>query len=593
MARILPERELDADARAHIEDERQAYNRRCLLVVAPILFGIHVLVAVGFSRIQGTTPAHVLWIDWLVRLHAGMAGVAVLLFLAAAMRDGFLVSFLRPRLGDVAAALYVLFGAVVNANAQRAHPALNLFVLANFASAIVYRARPSVFAVSLGIGCGVLVTGVIVFQPDASVAIVNAITALAFAIVSLVAFFFVHGSRVREAGARLALERGKAELESRVEAQVHEIVAHAKDIEQLNVQLNEKVRLRSEELSKALAQLAAAPGGLRAPTLGTVLGDRFEVQGLLGSGGMGVVYRGHDRVAQVPVAVKLIHTGSAQHVDDLQRFLQEARALATVQHPAIVRLLHVDISADGQLFEVMELVEGQSLYDRQSDEGSLPWTTVARLGAILADALACAHAAGIVHRDVKPSNIMLTRTPPGLKLLDFGVAKLRGAQAVGKSDTGLLMLGTPEFMAPEQIQASRAVDDRADVYAMGMLFYQCLADCDPYVAETASQWLHAHLHQEARDLRACFSGCPGELADLVMACLRKRPQDRPRAADLAQALAAIADAAQVPPLDVLENARPSSAASAPLMAEPTTVETASSTAVAHRRAGGVTRKDDD
>jgi hypothetical protein len=167
---------LDADARAHIEEERQAYNRRCLLVVAPILFGIHVLVAISFSRIKGTTPAHALWIYWLVRLHAGMAGVAVLLFLAATLRDGFLVSFLRPRLGDVATALYVLFGAVVNANAQRAHPALNMFVLANFAAAIVYRARPSVYAASLTVGSGVLITGVLVLQPDASIAIVNTIT---------------------------------------------------------------------------------------------------------------------------------------------------------------------------------------------------------------------------------------------------------------------------------------------------------------------------------------------------------------------------------------------------------------------------------
>jgi Protein kinase domain len=591
LARVLPEWQLDAETRARIDDERQAYNRRTVFVVVPILLGLHVLVALGFSRVHGTTPADARWIYWLVRLHAGMAVVAALLFVAA-LRESQRATFLRPWLGDLTAALYVLFGAIVNANGQRAHAALNMFVLSNFAVAIVFRARPWVFLVSLAAGCGVVVTGALALHPDASIAVVNAITAVAFAIVALVTFLFVHGSRVREVIARFELERGKAELEGRVEAQVRAIVAHAKDIEQLNVQLNEKVRLRSEELSQALARLAAAPRALLAPALGTLLGERVEIQGLIGSGGMGVVYRGYDRVAQAPVAVKLIHTDSVHHLDDLHRFLQEARALATVQHPAIVRLLHVDISVEGQLFEIMELVEGQSLEARQRADGSLPWTTVARLGAILADALACAHAAGIVHRDVKPSNVMLTQAPPGLKLLDFGVAKLRDAHSFGTSDTGLLVLGTPEFMAPEQILASGSVNDRADVYATGMLLYQCLAGRGPYAAHTASQWMQAHVHEDARDLRAWLVSCPDELADLVMACLRKRPQERPRAADLAQALAALADAAHVPALDVLERARPTSATTAPFRTDSATVETAGSTAVERLRSGGVTRKDE-
>src|SRR5262249_4277430 len=146
-------------------------------------------------------------------------------------------------------------------------------------------------------------------------------------------------------------------------------------------------------------------------------------------GGMGEVYEGFDRLSGKHVAVKVIRSDSQKQRAWFFRFFQEATASARVEHPAVVRSLHVDLTPDGLLFQLLELVVGQSLEWLSRSQG-FSWSETARVGAIVADALAAAHAVGVIHRDVKPSNIMLTPDAPGVKLLDFGIARLSDQEAL-------------------------------------------------------------------------------------------------------------------------------------------------------------------
>src|SRR5262249_21782878 len=150
---------------------------------------------------------------------------------------------------------------------------------------------------------------------------------------------------------------------------------------------------------------------------GTVLGDRFEVDQWIGAGGMGVVYSGLDRVTRARVAIKVIRPSKLIELDSMRRFLGEASVVAAITHPAVVRMIHVDISEDGLLYQAQEFVEGATLEEHLS-AGTWPQAEAARLGEVLCDALAAAHDHGVVHRDVKPGNVMLIDQSPGLKLLD-------------------------------------------------------------------------------------------------------------------------------------------------------------------------------
>ena len=177
------------------------------------------------------------------------------------------------------------------------------------------------------------------------------------------------------------------------------------EVEGLNKQLSARVRERSQALAAALARLGGSSGEASMLPPGAVLADRVELGAALGQGAMGHVYRGRDLVTGAHVAVKLIRMSRADPAT-LQRFLQEAQAAASVDHPAVVRTTHVDVTDDGVIFLVMELVEGVSLEQRLAGGLRLAPSLAARVGLALADALRAAHAAGVVHRDVKPANVI-------------------------------------------------------------------------------------------------------------------------------------------------------------------------------------------
>ena len=213
--------------------------------------------------------------------------------------------------------------------------------------------------------------------------------------------------------------------------------------------------------------------------------------------------------------------------DRVQRFIVEAEAAAAVDHPVIVKTLGVDIAADGRPFQILELVDGVSLKQLREARGRLDAAEVALIGAQLADALACAHAAGVIHRDVKPTNVLLQQAAPRVRLVDFGVAKRMGSAAPGLTVKGQL-IGTPAYMAPEQISDELEVGPPADVYGLGVLLYEVACGRLPFEAR-GSALLAAHVVSPPTPLQQRAPELPESLSAILMRCLAKRPEARPSA----------------------------------------------------------------
>ena len=219
-------------------------------------------------------------------------------------------------------------------------------------------------------------------------------------------------------------------------------------------------------------------GYLGGVTVGEVVGGRFELLAEAGKGGMGSVYRAHDRRTGDLVAVKVL---SDWGTDALPRFLREAEILAGIEHPGVVRYVAHGESGNGKAYLAMEWLEGEDLEQRLAREPLTVGEAVA-LAARVADALAAAHQRGIVHRDIKPSNLwLLRRRLDAVKVLDFGIARVKSApQALTR--TGVFM-GTAAYMAPEQVRSARDVGPAIDVFALGCVLYECLVGEPPFTGE--------------------------------------------------------------------------------------------------------------
>jgi serine/threonine protein kinase/Tol biopolymer transport system component len=293
-----------------------------------------------------------------------------------------------------------------------------------------------------------------------------------------------------------------------------------------------------------------------APAFG--IGDRigpYELVALLGSGGMGAVYKARDTRLGRTVALKFLHARLASHPDSRLRFEREARAISALNHPHICTLHDVGQHEDIE-FLVMELVTGDTLAARL--QGALPLREVLEYGAQIADALAAAHREGIVHRDLKPSNVMLTAH--GVKLLDFGLAALRArdepiapsrapaseAHGAAVTDPSLTadgsILGTLHYMAPEQVQG-KAVDARADIFALGAMLYEMLTGRKPFEGGIPASVIAAIVEREPEPPSAQRPDADGALDWVVGQCLAKDPDRRwQNAGDLARQLRWIASA---------------------------------------------------
>lgn len=259
------------------------------------------------------------------------------------------------------------------------------------------------------------------------------------------------------------------------------------------------------------------------PRLAEALRDRYRLERELGHGGMGAVYLAEDLKHHRKVAVKVLRPDLAASLGT-DRFLREIEVAARLQHPAILPL-HDSGEAAGFLFYVMPFVEGESVRDRLARQGELPVEDAVRILWEVLDALGYAHAKGVIHRDIKPDNIMLSGRHA--LLLDFGVAKAVNESA-GPSfaTTTGMALGTPSYMAPEQAVADKEVDHRADLYAVGVVGYELLTGRRPFAGNTAQAIVAAQMTETAPDLRTSRPAVPVPLAAVLMRALERRPADR-------------------------------------------------------------------
>ncbi len=269
---------------------------------------------------------------------------------------------------------------------------------------------------------------------------------------------------------------------------------------------------------------------------GTTLG-RYEIGRLLGRGGMGAVYEAVHRDLKKRVAIKVLSAKLASE-ESKQRFLREGEAASRIQHPNVVDVTDVGVEA-GLSYLVMEFLEGEDLSTRLARESSLAPRQTADILLPVCAGLAIAHDEGVVHRDLKPENIFLVRERHGgiePKVLDFGISKLTGRNAMAMTGT-IATFGTPYYMPPEQVRGARQADQRSDVYALGVVIYECVTGRRPFEADNVYTMLHAIGAGEYPAPRKVRPELPLELEAVIVRAMRLEPADRfPTVRHLASAL---------------------------------------------------------
>jgi serine/threonine protein kinase len=274
-----------------------------------------------------------------------------------------------------------------------------------------------------------------------------------------------------------------------------------------------------------------------------VLDDKYRLAEKIGSGNFGTVYRGEHIFLHHPVAVKVFRPAIGQVAQDgLERFRLEGISACRINHPNAVTVLDFDVSAGSLAYLVMELLHGRSLADELRAESRISPVRCASIAAAVCDALAEAHAAGIVHRDIKPANVFLddSHSEQLVKVIDFGIAKLTDSSAqkdLQVSTVAGTFAGTPGYMAPERLLDER-YDGRADVYSVGVMMYEMLAGKPPFAVGGASYWALArkHIVEPPPSLTGPDVGAPHELEAIVFDALAKTADERPTAAQLGQRL---------------------------------------------------------
>ena len=266
-----------------------------------------------------------------------------------------------------------------------------------------------------------------------------------------------------------------------------------------------------------------------------VLGERYELLELLGRGGMAEVYRAYDRSLVRVVAVKLLPPDRRHDDTESLRLQDEARAAAGLSHPHVIAVHDVGVSSHG-IYVVMELLGGRTWRDELQDRGRLPEVEAARVGSAVAAALAHAHARGIVHRDVNPSNIMLLDdgTP---KLMDFGIAKIEDLP--GLTETGRVV-GTAAYVSPEQARGEW-LDGKSDVYSLGCTLYEVLTGGAPFRGAGSADVASARLREPPVPPRQVLPIVSVGMEDVVLRAMSLDPRNRPDAASLAAALTGLAE----------------------------------------------------
>ncbi|MEO5726720.1 MAG: protein kinase, partial [Byssovorax sp.] len=316
------------------------------------------------------------------------------------------------------------------------------------------------------------------------------------------------------------------------------------------------------------------------PQVGLVINNKYRLNRLIGDGGMGTVYEARHEMLGTLVALKFLHPELTRRTGLVQRFLQEAKVSAQIQSPHVVRVMDVDQTPDGLAFIVLEYLEGrtlQTLYEDLYKAGQrLSYADALEYSMQMIEGVEAAHKAGIVHRDLKPDNVMITTGPKGaplLKLLDFGIAKLKvtGELEKGLTRPGVIM-GTPEYMAPEQAYSADAVDSRADIFSLGVMMFEMLAGRRPVGGDDPQQIAAAYLAGQIARIEDLAPGLAPELAAAVhkaMAPLAKNRFDS--VSELRDAIEPFALAVRpIQPSRVSLSATPTPAPASPVAAGPAT-----------------------
>ena len=292
-----------------------------------------------------------------------------------------------------------------------------------------------------------------------------------------------------------------------------------------------------------VTQPAAAAGAVL--QRGETFGGRYEILGSLGRGGMGVVYRARDTQLDETVALKLLRPDAIQTDPSLlERFKQEIRLARRITHRNVLRT-HDFGDASGVPYISMEYVDGVNLKDLLRSRGALPLGVGLSVAKQMCHGLAAAHEMGVVHRDVKPHNMMILPETGDLKIMDFGISCMQsvGSSAAGMTLAGTVM-GTPDYMPPEQAQG-RAVDFRADLYSLGVVLFEVFTGRLPFAGEAPTAALIAHIQKQPPRPRSIAAALPAELEAVILRALEKDPARRWQTADeIVQALSAISEQSQ-------------------------------------------------
>ncbi len=279
---------------------------------------------------------------------------------------------------------------------------------------------------------------------------------------------------------------------------------------------------------------------------GQVIGGKYKLIRAVGDGGMGTVYEAEHMLLGTRVAVKILHPEMVRRAGLIDRFLQEARVSARIQNPHVVRVTDVDRSPDGVAFLVMDLLQGEPLSKKIERERTLSVPVACEFTLQILDALESAHAIGVVHRDLKPENVFITELngAPLLKLIDFGIAKLKQTDDHAKNLTSFgTLMGTAEYMAPEQAFSADQVDARADIYAVGVMLFEMLAGSRPVSGENGRVVAVKVERGEVTPLVRVAPHVPPELAGLVHRAMAFRAELRfESATSMRQALQSILSA---------------------------------------------------
>lgn len=267
------------------------------------------------------------------------------------------------------------------------------------------------------------------------------------------------------------------------------------------------------------------------PLIGRSIDGRYRIDAVIGKGGMGTVYRASRLLIGDEVAIKILRIGQAEEDPQAaERFRREARAAARLKHPNAVSIYDFGVSSEGLQYLVMDLVEGKSLREVTKEQGALNLSLVAEIVSQICSALDEAHRQHIVHRDIKPDNIILNSTPEGprVKVLDFGIAKLRDDSATILTQTGNVM-GTPHYMSPEQCLGEE-LDRRADIYSLGIVVYEMLCGRVPFDSPVSTAVVVQHVNQTPPPLRTFNSAISSAVEAVVLRALEKARDMRPATA---------------------------------------------------------------